>query len=72
MAELPWQISGGFIVSGSFETERESQMADAVNKSVAEALSKCSRTDYRRGVEDGRALYEPKSWIGRFFSGLFG
>lgn len=68
----PWNIKNGFIVSGSFETERERALAADVNKSVSEELVRCHTEAYRRGVEDGRSLYEPKSWIGKFFSGLFG
>ena len=67
MTELPWQIRGGFIVSGCFETDRESLMADAVNKSVREALSDSAMRNYDAGVADGRALYAPRTWLGRLF-----
>jgi hypothetical protein len=67
MNELPWNICGGFVVSGCFETEREKLMADAVNKSVREAMHDSAMRNYDAGVADGRALYAPRTWLGRLF-----
>lgn len=65
--ELPWTIRGGFVVCGSFATVRERQLAEAVNRSMSAELERVSLEEYRRGREDGRALYEPRTWLGRFF-----
>jgi len=60
--DLPWQIRSGMVVAGSFETERERQLALEVNASASRAHSRGS--EYRRGVEDGRALYAPRAgWL---------
>lgn len=71
--DLPWQIRNGVVVSGSFETERERQMADEVNRSRMRAQSRDSASDYQRGVEDGRALYQPRNgflrWLVLMFDG---
>jgi hypothetical protein len=62
---LPWQIRGGFVVSGTFATERERMMAEAVNVAVAHALEQASYESYQRGVEDAKAIYRPRGWFGR-------
>jgi hypothetical protein len=62
-----WNIRGGFVVSGVFLTAREGQLANEVNAAVAQELQRVSRESWQRGFESGKALYMPRTWLGRFF-----
>ena len=68
--KLPWRIVNGVVLEGVFETEREWLLAEACSASARAwnaSLRQREFEAYERGAADAKAVWAPRTWLGRLF-----